>query len=122
MGRTLLVSRTSSYGDMWIPDEHVLGVQLCQVIIGHVFSKQTYRDFECPFFKPDLRAEVYELFVMHEGVNRIPHEHLDQLVDMGVGYLLNFRDTLQMLQEQYCSEPLLIETQSLRSDRVAIVV
>ena len=113
MGRTVLISRTDAFGDMWIPDEELLGVQLAQAIIHHVFFQRRFPEFTCGLFK------VSEA---HPDLSRIPLQHQDRLIDMGVGYMAAFMENLEDLQARYSREPLLISTNPILSNHVVMAV
>lgn len=122
MGRTLLVTRTTHHGQFWIPNEEHLANQLTQAIIDRVFFKRRYPGFDCTLFKPDIESEVYELFVDHPSVTRIPTSQFAILLRMGVSYMIEFQEQLDQLCTHYQSEPILIPTHNDTSDRVAMVV
>ena len=122
MGRTLLVGRTSDYGDLIIPCEEVLAVQLKQSIIHYAFWRRRYPEFRCHLFSRDRKAEVYELFVEYDGVSRIPGDHFDTLLNMGVSYLNAFELKIEDFMETHHREPVLIPIDNDKIDRVALVV
>lgn len=122
MARILVNTNTGMFGDLYIPQDNLLGVQLAQAIIHHVFYKQRFPEFDCPLFKPDLRAEIYELFVVHEELERFPVEQLEALIDLGVGYMLAFKEKLAELQKQYQREALHLPQHSPRSSHVRLVI
>lgn len=122
MGRTLLNTNTGMFGSLVIPNNNILGVQLAQAIIHHVFYKQRYPEFQCPLLKTDLYAEIHELFVDHEDLCNIPMAQLDNLINMGVGYMLSFKECLEELQEQYDRQAMHIPQHSARSNHVLLVI
>lgn len=122
MGRKLLIANTDYFGDMWIPDKELLGIQLAQLIIHHVFYKHRFPEYSHGLFNKNIRSEVHDLFELHQGVMHIPPEHLEQLIDMGVGYMLSIMTTIEELQFLHNREPSLITNYPTPINRVTLVV
>ena len=122
MGRQVLVMRTGNLGHFMIPYEERLSIELCQSLIHHVYHRLRYPEFLCHALERDMKSEVYELFVEHDGVARIPAQHQNTLLNMGVGYLIELESVFEQLEAQTRHKPILLPISNFSIDRVALVV